>query len=77
MFNHVSNKDFLQRYLQPTLSVGLGESPLLNCMIFCVVGKNCEHPVYGDRAVESVPRFDECSNATEYSLSPLLEIDTP
>lgn len=58
-----------------TLSVGLGDSPLLNCMIFCVVGKNCEHPVYGDRAVLSVPRFEEWSNATVYSLSPLLEIN--
>lgn len=65
--NYLENDETL------TLSEGLGESPLLNWIIFCVVGKNCEHPVYGDLAVESVPRFDECSRATEYSLSPLLK----
>lgn len=49
----------IKKHLLTILSVGFGDFPSLNWMIFCVVGKNCEHPVHGDRAEWSWPRFDE------------------
>jgi len=47
-----------------------GGLPSLNWMIFCVVGRNCEQPVYGLRASESRPSCDEPSWPTSYSSGP-------
>lgn len=40
-------------------SVSAGAFPSLNCMIFWVVGRNCEQPVHGLLAFESWPIVDE------------------
>lgn len=46
-------------YTLTILSVGFGAFPSLNWIIFCVVGKNWLHPVHGERAEWSWPKFDE------------------
>lgn len=65
--NHLIKIDYLWKWIwtefwkciRTILSVGFGDFPSLNWMIFCVVGKNCEHPVQGDRAEWSWPKFDD------------------
>lgn len=49
-------------WIRTILSSGFGTFPSLNWMIFCVVGRNWLHPVHGDRAEWSWPRFDEPDN---------------
>lgn len=48
-----------QQITRTILSVGFGDFPSLNWMIFCVVGRNWLQPVHGDRAWWSWPKFDE------------------
>lgn len=47
-----------------------GTSPEENCMIFLVVGRKCDTPVHGDRALASVLRLLLWPSSTLYSDAP-------